>query len=105
MAEEKQKKEKKKKKERVDVNLPNARRSIKRSREMSQMKKDYDDMWKFIGGIGLVLVIAFILMGGINQGAAFRTLGEWGQKVGTAIADFFNGVDVNLNENGIYVTP
>ena len=104
MAEEK-KKAPKKKKERVDINLPNARRSMRRSREMRQMRTSYDDMWKLIGGILVVLIIAFILMGGINQGAALRALGEWAQKVGKAIADFFSGGDVNLNENGIYWTP
>lgn len=105
MAEEKKKEKKKKKKERVDINLPNARRSMKRSREMKQMRANYEDMWKLIGGILVVLIVAFILMGGINQGAAFRTLGEWAQKVGQAIADFFSGGEVIANENGIYWTP
>lgn len=104
MAEEK-KREKKKKKDRVDINLPNARRSIKRSREMRQLRTDYEDMWQFIGGILVVLIIVFILMGGINQGAAFRTLAKWAQDVGNAIAGFFAGGEVNLNENGIYWIP
>lgn len=104
MAEEK-KKEKKKKKERMDINLPNARRSMKRSREMKQMRTNYEDMWKLIGGILIILVVAFILMGGINQGAALRTLSEWAQKVGNAIYDFFSGGEVITNENGVYWTP
>ena len=56
-----------KKKNTTSVKLPSARRSIQRQRHMAQGKKGYEDLWKFLTGVGVVLLIAFILLGGINQ--------------------------------------
>lgn len=104
MAEEK-KKERKKKKERMDINLPNARRSMRRSREMKQMRTGYEDWWKLLGGVIAVLLIVFVLLGGINQGAALKALSEFVQNLGEKIAKFFEGGSLDANENGIYWRP
>ena len=99
------KKEKKKKKERVDINLPKARASMKRSREMKQMRANYEDLWKLIGALLLIGVIAFILLGGINQRAAWEALKELGKNIGETFIKLFGGGSLNANENGIYWVP
>jgi hypothetical protein len=105
MAEEKKKEKKKKKKERVDINLPNARRSIKRSREMRQLRTNYEDLWKLIGGILAAGIVLFIVLGGINQTETWKALVRFAEKIGTTIRDWFSGGDVNITDNGIYWQP
>jgi len=106
MAEEKKKKEpKKKKKERMDINLPNARRSMSRNREMKQLRTNYEDAWKFAATALVVLFVIFVLMGGINQGAAWRALVELARNIGETIISWFDGTQITSNENGIYIVP
>lgn len=101
--EEKKKKEKKKK-EKVDINLPKARASMKRSRERSALQHSYEDTWKLVTGIIVVLLIAFVLMGGINQGAALKTVVNVSQKIGETIGGWFSGGEFYY-DNGIYYKP
>lgn len=101
MAEEK----KKKKKESMNINLPKARASMKRQREMGQMRTNYDDLWKAIGVVVVVLIIGFILLGGINQKSAWDWFVHFGENIGKGIGKWIDGGDVVTNENGVYWDP
>lgn len=104
MAEEK-KKEKKKRKERMDINLPNARRSMKRSREMRQERANYEDMWKFIGTGLALLAILFVLLGGINQRTTIEAINNIAQTIGNKVGNWLGGADVEVTEDGVYLQP
>lgn len=102
MAEEKKKK---KKAEKVSINLPKARASMKRRFEMAQFKTNNEDMWKFISGAIIVLIVLFIIMGGINQRAAWNWCKNFGETVGKKISSFFNPDDIVVNDDGVYWKP
>lgn len=102
MAEEKKKK---KKAEKVSINLPKARASMKRRFEMAQFKTNNDDMWKFISGAIIVLIVLFIIMGGINQRAAWNWFQNFGENIGKKISSFFNPDDIVVNDDGVYWKP
>ena len=101
----KEKKKEKKKKERVDINLPRARASMKRSREVQQIKTNHEDLWKLIIIIIIVGAILFVLLGGINQRAAWETFKSFGKKIGETVSKWFEGGELQTNENGIYWRP
>ena len=108
MAEKKEKVVKKKevkKKNTTSVKLPSARRSIQRQRHMAQGKKGYEDLWKFLTGIGVVLLIAFILLGGINQRKFINTMGKWSQTIGEKLSGFIHPEKLEVTEDGIYYNP
>lgn len=97
--------EKKKKQKAVSVKLPNARKSIRRQRQMAQGKANYEGIMALIGAILLVGLIAFVLMGGINQRKAFETIGGWSQSIGEKFSSWFNPDDIEVNDDGIYYRP
>lgn len=100
-----EKEKKKKKKESVNVNLPKAKASLKRQKEMKQMKGNYDDAWKAAGVIVTILIIGFIFLGGISQKSAWEWFKNFGENVGNWFASWFEGGDVVTNEDGIYWDP
>lgn len=101
MAEDKKKE--KKKKEVTDINLPNARRSLRRKKEMGQMKANYEDMWKFVGGIVIVLLVLFVLFGGINQLAFFKAMTDFATNVGNFFSSIFDKFKIVPTDTGIYL--
>ena len=98
---EKQKKKDKKKPQ--SVSLPNARRSIRRQREMAQGRANYEDTFKLVGVIASVLLVLFLLLGGINQRKFLTTIIDigmgWGEKVGNLIGEN----QVEITEDGVYL--
>ena len=103
MADKDKKEKKKKKKEAVSVKLPNARKSIKRQRQMAQGKADYNDMWHLIGVFAIFILIAFILLGGINQKATLITFKNISQTIGEKVSSWIHPENVIITENGVYV--
>lgn len=99
------KKEKKQKKQKTEVKLPNARRSIRRQRQMAQGKADYNDMWTLIGALLVVGLVLFILFGGINQRAFWETMKDMGDKIGQTVSEWINPDQVIFTDDGIYVDP
>lgn len=97
--------EKKKKQKAVSVKLPNARKSIRRQRQMAQGKANYEGIMALIGGLLLIGIIAFVLMGGINQRKTFETIGEWSKNIGEKVNGWFNPNDIVVNDDGIYYKP
>lgn len=97
--------EKKKNKSNVTVSLPKARASVKRQKEMANMKATHDDTWKAIGFILAALVILFILLGGISQKGAWNVAKNWSKNVGEKVAEWFEGGDIVANEDGVYWDP
>lgn len=96
--------EKKKKKESVNINLPKARASLKRQKEMKQMKTTNEDIITAVCVILGVLLIVFILLGGINQRKAWEWFKSFGQNVGQAVSQWFDG-EVIANDDGVYYDP
>ena len=101
MAEEKKKK---KKSDNVTVNLPKARASLKRQREMGQLKGNYEDAWKAAGYVAIFLLILFVLLGGINQKKAWEWFKKLGYNIGHTVSSWIN-VDVEATDDGIYIDP
>ena len=89
----------------MNINLPKARASMKRQREMGQMRTNYDDLWKAIGVVVVVLIIGFILLGGINQKSAWDWFVHFGENIGKGIGKWIDGGDVVTNEDGVYWDP
>lgn len=102
---QKQSKPEKKKKQSTTVKLPNARKSIRRQRQMAQGKANYEGWMGLLGTILLVGIIAFILMGGVNQRKLFETCGKWSQEIGQKFTSWFNPDDIVVNDDGIYYKP
>ena len=100
-----EKEKKKKKSDSVNVNLPKARASLKRQGEMKQMKGNYEDMWKFIGTLVVILIIGFIFLGGINQRKTWEWFKNFGQNIGSFFSSWFDKGDIVTNEDGVYWDP
>lgn len=98
-------KEKKKKEKSVSVNLPKARQSMKRQKEVGQMKANHNDMWSAIGIILLILLILFVIMGGVNQWGVIKWFASWAKGIGESISNWLSGGEVITNNNGIYWIP
>jgi hypothetical protein len=96
---------KKKKKETVNVTLPKAKASLKRQAEMKDMKAQYQDVWKAIGVIILILLILFVVLGGVSQVGIWNGIKEWARGIGESISNWFSGGDVIVNNDGIYWVP
>lgn len=55
-----------------------------------------------IFGIGL---IAFILLGGINQRAFFETMGSVAQNIGKFFTSWIDKAEVDVTSDGVYIKP
>ena len=95
----------KKKKEKKDVNLPSISRSIRRSRDLAQGKANYNDGFKAVGIVLAILVIAFVLLGGINQAAFVRTMVDFAKNIGDKFVSWVDKGNVEVTDSGIYITP
>jgi hypothetical protein len=95
----------KKKKEKVTINLPKARASMKRSKEVNQMKQANSDMWSGIGIILAVGIVLFILLGGVSQKGVWEAMKNWSHNIGETVSEWFEGGDVVVNDDGVYWDP
>lgn len=98
-------KEKKKKKEKTSVTLPKAWQSVKHRNETSQARTDLNDAISAISMILLILVIAFVLLGGVSQTGILKVIFNWSQNVGHTISSWIEDTSIVTNENGIYIDP
>lgn len=96
---------KEKKKSSTSVRLPSARKSIKRQRHMAQGKAEWNGMWELITVGIVILLILFILFGGINQRKFVKTASEWSQTIGQKVQQILNPDDVMVTDDGVYVDP
>lgn len=94
-----------KKKEKTTVVLPKAWQSLKHRNETAQARANYDDIWKAIGTILLILFILFVILGGVSQTGVLKFVFNWSHNVGETISNWFEGGSVVTNEDGIYWDP
>lgn len=97
--------EKKSKKEKTNIVLPKARQSMKHRNETSQARANYDNIWKAITTILLILFILFVILGGVSQTGVLKFIFNWSHNVGETISNWFEGGSVVVNEDGVYYDP
>ena len=95
----------KKKKEKTTVVLPKAWQSVKHRNESAQARANYDDTWKAIGTILLILFVLFVLLGGISMTGALKFFFNWSHNVGETVSNWFEGGSIVTNEDGVYWDP
>lgn len=92
-------------KEKSSVSLPKAWKSVKHRNEMAQSRSNYEGLWQWIIGIILVLGLAYVLLGGINQRAAIEWVFDWAHNVQENFTEWVSGGGVVVNDDGIYIDP
>lgn len=97
--------EKKSKKEKTNIVLPKAWQSTKHRNETAQARANYDDIWKAITTILLILLILFVILGGVSQTGVLKFIFNWSHNVGETISNWFEGGSVVVNEDGVYYDP
>lgn len=97
--------EKKSKKEKTNIVLPKAWQSMKHRNETAQARANYDDIWKAITTILLILFILFVILGGVSQTGVLKFIFNWSHNVGETISSWFEGGSVVVNEDGVYYDP
>lgn len=97
--------EKKKKKEKTTVNLPSISKSIKRSNDTAQGKANYNDGMKVIGIVIGVVIVLFVLLGGINQRSFIETMMNFAHTVGDKFTSWIDKGDIDVNSDGVYIVP
>lgn len=97
--------EKKSKKEKTNIVLPKAWQSMKHRNETAQARANYDDIWKAITTILLILFILFVILGGVSQTGVLKFIFNWSHNVGETISNWFEGGSVIVNEDGVYYDP
>lgn len=97
--------EKKSKKEKTNIVLPKAWQSMKHRNETAQARANYDDIWKAITTILLILFILFVILGGVSQTGVLKFIFNWSHNVGETISNWFEGGSVVVNEDGVYYDP
>lgn len=95
----------KKKKEKTNVVLPKAWQSVKHRNETAQAKSNYEDAWSAVGVILLILLIAFVLLGGVSQTGVIKFVFNWAHNVGETVSGWIEGGSIVTNEDGIYYDP
>lgn len=102
MAKEKKKKEPK-------VKLPNAWSSKKSKEGGSSSGKNLklfgEDTWKAITTILIILVLAFILLGGVNQRKTVQWFVDLGHNIGESLNSWFNPENIDVTDDGVYYRP
>lgn len=97
--------EKKSKKEKTNIVLPKAWQSMKHRNETAQSRANYDDIWKAITAILLILFILFVILGGVSQTGVLKFIFNWSHNVGETVSNWFEGGSVVVNEDGVYYDP
>ena len=97
--------EKKSKKEKTNIVLPKAWQSMKHRNETAQARSNYDDIWKAITAILLILFILFVILGGVSQTGVLKFIFNWSHNVGETVSNWFEGGSVVVNEDGVYYDP
>ena len=95
----------KKKKEKTNVVLPKAWQSVKHRNETAQAKSNYEDAWSAVGVILLILLIAFVLLGGVSQTGVIKFILNWSHNIGETVSGWIEGGSIVTNEDGIYYDP
>lgn len=95
----------KKKKEKTSVVLPKAWQSVKHRNETAQARSNYEDTWKAIETILIILAILFVLLGGVSQTGILKFVFKWSSNVGENISNWLEGGSIITNEDGIYWDP
>lgn len=95
----------KKKKEKTHVVLPKAWQSVKHRDQTAQVRTTYDDTWSAVGTIALVLLVLFVLLGGVSQTGFLKVCFNWAHNVGEGISNWLEGGSIVTNEDGIYWDP
>lgn len=94
-----------KEKEKSSVSLPKAWKSVKHSNDMKSARENFKDIGGIIAGIILALLIAFILLGGINQRGFVEAIFQWSDTVGHKISQWIEDSGIEVTDDGIYVNP
>ena len=95
----------KKKKEKTSVVLPKAWQSVKHRNETAQARSNYEDTWKAIQTILIILLILFVILGGVSQTGILKFIFNWSTNVGQSISNWLEGGSIITNEDGIYWDP
>lgn len=85
--------------------LPNAWQSVKRRNENAQTRANINGAWSAIGVIAGVLLFLFVILGGISQTGAIKTVFNWSHNVGERISNWMEGGSIVTNDDGIYWDP
>lgn len=101
--EERKAKREKKKAPTAKISLPKARAQLKRQKEMNRMRSDREGANNLLTGLIVVLLILFILLGGINQRKTWEAAKRLGANVGQTVASWFNPDSVDVNDDGVYI--
>ena len=97
-------KEKKKKKQET-FSLPKAWASAKHKNETAQARTDIEGVSSAITTLLIILVIAFVLLGGVSQTGVLKVIMNWSQNVGHTVSNWIEGTSIVTNEDGIYIDP
>ena len=85
--------------------LPNAWQSVKRRNENAQTRANIDGAWSAVGVIAGILLFLFVILGGVSQTGAIKTVFNWSHNVGERISNWMEGGSIVTNEDGIYWDP
>ena len=94
-----------KKQEKTNVVLPKAWQSVKHRNETAQAKSNYEDAWSAVGVIIIILLIAFVLLGGVSQTGVIKFIFNWSHNIGETVSGWIEGGSIVTNEDGIYYDP
>lgn len=68
-------------------------------------KLNTDGLFSFIAGTILVLLIIFVLLGGVNQKKAITWIFTFAQNIGHTVSDWFNPDNIDITDDGVYYRP
>ena len=85
--------------------LPKFRGRGKKDKNNKADRQASEDFWVLMGTLFLILLILFVLLGGINQVKFWQAMKDIGQKIGETIFGWVKDVDVEVNDKGIYLKP
>ena len=85
--------------------LPNAWQSVKRRNENAQTRANIDGAWSAVGVIAGILLFLFVILGGVSQTGAIKTVFNWSHNVGERISNWMEGGSIVTNDDGIYWDP
>lgn len=105
MAETKKEKKEKKKKDGTSVVLPKAWQSAVHRNESAQARANISGLWKAVGLLVAVLLVAFVLFGGISIKGFLKAVGNWSHNVGVKVSNWIAGVHVVNDEDGVHIDP
>lgn len=92
-------------KDKNSVSLPKAWKTIKRSNDMKASRENFKDLGGLIAGLIVAALVAFILLGGINQRAFVETMFKWSEVVGHKVSSWFESGGIEVTEDGVYLNP